>query len=193
MCDYLVKLTQGKHAWYLVWCSIVDSPITYGMPLEEFKKFYKVKYGRKSFKEDFPDRMARVEEKGTSALYLTLKELLAANRAGKNDQHLTKREIIRNCCINRPGKEILYPGSGEAYILKLYPSSGAATVLHFQNRQQAFESARSLEKHVIGISRVTVEDPDGELLYSNSHFPNTRKRIFDRQKTLDSFWIRTKI
>ena len=83
---------------YLEWSTVVDAPVTFGMTLEEFTEYYQAEYGRSGMRE-FEDRMERVQEKGTSAfLYDSADDLIAHNRAGKNETCLSKEQIIDYYC-----------------------------------------------------------------------------------------------
>ena len=99
MGRFIVKLDD----YYLEWSTIVDAPITYGMKLKEFKEFYKDEYGNRGM-EELPKRLERVENQGVSAYhpYNNLENLITGNRAGDNEEELTKQEIIKGYCIDRP-------------------------------------------------------------------------------------------
>jgi hypothetical protein len=81
---------------YLEWTTITDSPHTFGMSLEEFTEYYRDEYGRQAMRFEFPERMQRVEAKGSSSLLgETIDDILAYNRAGKDETCLTKEQIIQ--------------------------------------------------------------------------------------------------
>ncbi len=79
---------------YFEWSNVVDAPVTVGMDLDEFIKYYKETYGTSSM-DEFYKRLRRVEQKGTSAIYSDLDELIQHNRAGKNESRLSKYEIYK--------------------------------------------------------------------------------------------------
>lgn len=86
--------------YYFEWSTIADAPITRGMNLEEFTKYYSNKYPYGV--EYFLHRFNRVELKGTSShLDDSADETIAFNRAGDNETHLTKQEIIDKYCIRK--------------------------------------------------------------------------------------------
>lgn len=87
---------QGKD-YYLEWSNIADAPVTNGMDLESFIRYYRDEYGRREF-EELPDIMARVEENGTSSHGTNLDDLIVRNRAGDNKEELTKKQIIEKYC-----------------------------------------------------------------------------------------------
>ena len=62
---YIIKLSTPRGDRYLEWSTIVDAPVTYGMPLDEFTAYYRDQYGAEGMRA-LPERMARVEAKGTS-------------------------------------------------------------------------------------------------------------------------------
>lgn len=102
----IIKLTDDKtkRDYYLEWGTIVDAPITYGLSLKEFKKYYKDEYGRKGMR-DLPQILKRVEETGCSDRISadTLKYLLKHNRAGTKEKCIDKEEILKRYCRKRTG------------------------------------------------------------------------------------------
>lgn len=95
MPRYIVKLPCDGEDFFLEWSSIVDAPVTYGMTLEEFETYYKEMYGQQGM-QNLPERMARVNESGTSDAISRdpVKEWLEYNRAGEDESQLTFEEII---------------------------------------------------------------------------------------------------
>jgi hypothetical protein len=80
---------------YFEWSSIVDAPVTYGMSKDELKSYIKGMYGEKGLRE-LPTRLLRVEKTGTSFVDRTsLDDLISFNRAGENEENLTKDEIYQ--------------------------------------------------------------------------------------------------
>lgn len=100
MPNYIIKLDD----YYLEWSTIVDAPISWGMKLEEFKKYYKEFYVLSD--SNLEDRLKRVEEKGTSAFLGKLDDVIKNNRAGKNETCLTKEEIIEWYCIKKEESKV---------------------------------------------------------------------------------------
>ena len=96
MGKFIVKLED----YYFEWSTIVDSPITFGMSLEDFLDYYRVQYGRKGL-NDLPGRLKRVEEYGSSAYqkHYWLPDLFSGNRAGPDESELTKDEIFKAYCL----------------------------------------------------------------------------------------------
>lgn len=102
----IIKLTEGEQSWYMEWSSIVDAPVTYGMPLEEFREYYRDEYGR-SGNEDLESRLKRVEEFGTSHRgYDSAEKHVNINRAGKNETSLTYQQVIEFYCKSRDESKI---------------------------------------------------------------------------------------
>jgi len=103
MPRYIVKMEKDGVEAYMEWSTIVDAPVTYLMPLEEFKDYYRDEYGRHGM-NDLGDRMGRVEETGISAHdgVCVLKTLWSYNRAGSGETQLTKDEIWQKYYVNRP-------------------------------------------------------------------------------------------
>lgn len=100
MPHYIIKVNHRGTPKYLIWSTIVDAPITYGMTREDFEQFYITEYGRRS-SEDLPERLARCDEKGCSSFNETLGELISGNRAGDREGTLTLDEIIARYCDDR--------------------------------------------------------------------------------------------
>lgn len=90
MPRYTVKLTDGKDnkEYYLVWSTIVDAPVTYGMSKENYMEWYKEEYGRIALEEWLQGKrnMADIEE------------FLNYNRAGENEEQLDKEGILNKYC-----------------------------------------------------------------------------------------------
>lgn len=81
--------------YYLMWSTVVDAPVTYGMKLDEFKEWYLKEHGRQAWE----GRLDRVEEKGTSAHDEDIESLLSGNRAGDDEGELTLDELYRKFCL----------------------------------------------------------------------------------------------
>ena len=79
------------------WSTGLDAPVTYGVPLERFKAYYRERYGTEGMKE-LPERLERVERKGTSDMIGTLAGLIACNRAGDKEEKLTLEQIVERYC-----------------------------------------------------------------------------------------------
>ena len=89
---------------YLEWSTVVDSPVTYGMTLDELKSYYKDEYGRRGL-ERLQFRLERVEKTGTSYFYpKTVEEVIGGNRAGPGETELTLDEIYWTYCLRQPLK-----------------------------------------------------------------------------------------
>lgn len=78
----------------MVWSTIVDSPITSWMTPEGLEEWLRARWGEAGLK-DLPERIERAKKNGTSLLpELSLKDLVAGNRAGEKERELTFEEII---------------------------------------------------------------------------------------------------
>lgn len=98
MPQFIVKLSEGQQSWYLLHSTVVDAPITYGMSLDQFKKFYQEEYGRQGM-EELEKRLARVEAKGTSSMmHASAEDAIDWNRAGKDGTCLSIQQIIDFYC-----------------------------------------------------------------------------------------------
>lgn len=104
MPRYIIKLVDSKTkiSYYLEWSTIVDAPVTYGMSLLEFKKYYQKEYGNSGMVY-LDDRLKRVEKNGTSGLYPfdSLRGLIRNNFAGENMTKISKKNIIKIYCIDK--------------------------------------------------------------------------------------------
>lgn len=92
MADLIVKLAPDC---YVEWSTVVDAPVTSTMTLEQLWAYVREEYGRNGAAR-LPARLARCEVTGTSSLYgTTLDELLLVNRAGENEQRISRAEIVQ--------------------------------------------------------------------------------------------------
>ncbi len=107
MPRYICKFEDGDKNYYMEWSTVVDAPVTWGLSLEEFEDHYRQKYGDEGMRY-LPNRMERVEAKGTSSeLHDSLEDLIGGyNRAGKNETFLTLEQIVDSFCRNRDEDKI---------------------------------------------------------------------------------------
>lgn len=81
---------------YFEWSTVVEAPVTLGLTLEEFIRYYQDEYGRMGL-EGLDRRLERVEKYGTSSMVdVTVFETIHCNRAGHNEKHLDKDEILEH-------------------------------------------------------------------------------------------------
>lgn len=98
MGRYILKL----HEHYLEWSTVVDAPVTFGMTLDEFKDYYQAQYGYNG-SQDLTQRLERVERKGTSShIHDNAEDVMAGNRAGRNETSLTPEEVYQAYCLMQP-------------------------------------------------------------------------------------------
>jgi len=103
MPRYIVKIIDKKEnkTYYLEWSSVVDAPVTPGMDLETFKKYYLKGYGVYSI-NTLKDRLQRVEKQGTSCqLGSTLDDFISSNRAGDKGETIEIDQILDKYCRNQ--------------------------------------------------------------------------------------------
>jgi hypothetical protein len=99
---YIVKLTDADGDWYFEYSTIVDAPVTHALSRTEFEAYYLRQYGEQGMR-NLPDRLTRVEARGTSAHSDTSAEdTLAVNRAGPDETHLEPPELLRQLRAQRP-------------------------------------------------------------------------------------------
>lgn len=84
----------GHKGLYFEFSTVSDSPSSYVMTREEFKDWYAKEYGQVGLRE-LPERMARVDAKGTSCVddssaYDTVRQ----NRADHGEKHLSLKQIL---------------------------------------------------------------------------------------------------
>lgn len=105
MGQTIVKLKDGERSYYLMWSSVCDAPLTYGMSLEEFREYYRHEHGAQGMRE-LPERLARVEAKGISSHDDPgpAEQFLAYNRAGARETCLSIEQILQYYCRDRPSE-----------------------------------------------------------------------------------------
>jgi hypothetical protein len=91
MAHHIIKL--GEH--YLTWSTVVEAPVSRGMNLDDFKRYYQARY----VSTDTLDiELALVEVRGVSTIVDDLDSLISCNRAGDKERHLTISELIKKYC-----------------------------------------------------------------------------------------------
>jgi hypothetical protein len=96
MGHYIIKIKDK----YLVWSTVVDAPVTYGMTLDELKDYTKEEHGNAGVKK-LTSRLTRVETKGTSShIDTSMEDTVSYNRAGANETKLTVDQIYQEYCVN---------------------------------------------------------------------------------------------
>jgi len=98
MGRYIVKLTDDGNEWLLEWSTVVDAPVTRGMSRADFQAYIGREYGSQGLRE-LPERLARVDATGTSALDVPdVDSVISCNRAGPNETRLTRKQLIEAYC-----------------------------------------------------------------------------------------------
>ena len=98
MPKYIIKIKDK----YLEWSTVVDAPVTYGLSLEEFTKYYAEEYGQQGMR-GLPDRLKRVESKGTSSMLDdSIESLISGNTLASDGAKLTLDEIYQVYCLRLP-------------------------------------------------------------------------------------------
>jgi hypothetical protein len=103
MPSYIIRLEREGSPVYLEWSTIVDAPTTNGMTLEDLHEHVRDRYGSEGLRE-LPARLERVAATGCSRLSGDLDELLECNRAGPNEEHLTREQIVERYCRAPPSR-----------------------------------------------------------------------------------------
>lgn len=95
MPSFIVKLQD----YYFEYSTIVDAPVTFGLPLDEFKKYYREEYGQQGI-DNLGPRLERVEKYGSSQIGgIAADDVLLWNRAGPDEVELTPDEIYQAYCL----------------------------------------------------------------------------------------------
>jgi len=103
ICQVVDQTTNKEY--FLEWSSVVDAPVTFGMPHDQFMAYYKEEYGEKGMRE-LPDRMERVKQFGTSSRFQeSFDEMIILNHAGKNGTLFSKEQIIKWYCRRKENPE----------------------------------------------------------------------------------------
>lgn len=110
----IVARFQTPDGWrYLEWSTVVDAPITFGMPLDEFEDWYRDEYGRdgvERFRDVLLSRFDRVVQDADGNLVMAsttsefkprVEDLVLRNRAGDDGTELTMEQIVDFFCIRR--------------------------------------------------------------------------------------------
>jgi len=103
MPHYIIKLETAVGPRYLEWSTVVDAPVTYGMPLDAFTKYWRKEYGGDADRGDrLEARLRDVEAKGTDSFSdASVDATIANNRAGAGETRLTKEQIVEYYCLRR--------------------------------------------------------------------------------------------
>jgi hypothetical protein len=101
MPQFIMKLHDDRDNkdHYLMWSTIVDAPVTYGMTKEAVTDYFRERFGTEGMK-GFDELMNLVEKSGVSLVppYDDLDSYMNFNRAGKNETCISKQEIIDQYC-----------------------------------------------------------------------------------------------
>lgn len=96
MGHVIMKLTHQRKRRYIIYSTVVDAPITFGMTLKQLKSWWRIEYGKAGL-QSLPYQMQRVHKFGTSYIYpeKDARYHLRNNRAGKNGKCLSYEELIK--------------------------------------------------------------------------------------------------
>jgi len=102
----ICKIPHEGKDYYLVWSTICDSFITYGLELEEFTEWMREEEGNRYMEDTHPGRMERVEKYGTSSrMDSSVEEVIGCNRCGPREKRISMEGIIYKFIVMR-GKEV---------------------------------------------------------------------------------------
>lgn len=99
--------------YYLIWSSVVDAPVSFGMNRVELEKWLKEEYGRAGL-SDWLRMIPRVDEIGTSFYERdSVEDTIDGNRAGPMGACLTLDEIYTAYCLQEPIRDGWKPSEDE--------------------------------------------------------------------------------
>lgn len=133
---------------YCEWSTIVDSPISYLMPLDAFKKHMLLEIGKRGCR-DLYKQLNAADDTGSSSYAYTKDELLSTNRAGHNESHLSEAELIKAYTMLEPatidvfqwvpidnvrlpseGRHLIYTPNGGSMEYRVIPADLRKTATH---------------------------------------------------------------
>lgn len=79
--------------YYFVWDEKFKHPISHGMKKNELLEWLQVEE-RQDAIDSFDNRIKRADETGSSSAYQNIDSLIKENKAGKNNESLTKEQIF---------------------------------------------------------------------------------------------------
>ena len=77
---------------YMEWSTIVDAPVSPALAIDDFREWYRDKYGRVGLR-DFENDLEEIDERGTNYNYTKLETVVELNRAGEKEARITLDEI----------------------------------------------------------------------------------------------------
>lgn len=87
---------------YMIFSTIVDAPVTYGMTIGELEDYVRMTHGQSGL-DDLPKRLERVERYGSSSMgKRSAEDVMGFNRAGPNEDCLTMEEIYQAYVLRKP-------------------------------------------------------------------------------------------
>lgn len=79
--------------YYFVWDEKFKHPVSHGMKKNELLEWLQVEE-RQDALDSFDNRIKRADETGSSSAYQNIDSLIKGNKAGKNNESLTKEQIF---------------------------------------------------------------------------------------------------
>jgi len=106
---------------YIIWSTIVDAPITFGMTLEELTEYVRDESGRRGI-EELKSRLERVELRGTSSMLdRSAVDTVWLNRAGAGETCMSVEQLTEYFVRKRDPDAPLPRGDNEP---PRYPCQG---------------------------------------------------------------------
>lgn len=107
MGQSLIKLIDplDQKEYWLVWSTVVDAPITYGLSLDELREYWREEYGRSGM-DGLERSIELANETGfSSRIRKSLEDVICANHAADDGSELTLEQIIQKYCRDRPADD----------------------------------------------------------------------------------------
>lgn len=100
MPRFTLRLDTPRGQRFMEWSTVVDAPVTWGVPLREYKRYYKERYGSDGMKH-LATVLADIERTGAATAFgETAEQAVLCNRAGRGETGLTLQQIIEHWCSN---------------------------------------------------------------------------------------------
>jgi hypothetical protein len=106
MSEYVLRLHKDGRDYFLRWSSVVDAPITPGLPEDAFLTYCTEHRDRLAVSLDFDEAVELAKRPcGTSDTYvppMDVVDVVEGNRAGAEEEELTLRGVIMKYAREEP-------------------------------------------------------------------------------------------
>lgn len=87
--------------YYLIWSSVVDAPVSFGLTYPDLVRWVRREEGLKGLAL-LDEQMKFIERYGTGSCNIKAESLFSFNRAGPDESSLNEEEIYRAYCLRQP-------------------------------------------------------------------------------------------